>query len=231
MADVHVPAAGPLFDVAAGVYDRTRRQLIWCLDAFYDTVPRLIARPPDEALSVLDLGAGTGLLAERVARAFPRARFTLLDVAERMLEVARARFAAEPAGRFRFVVGDLAAAALPAGQDVVVSALAIHHLEDAAKCALFARIHAALLPGGVFVNAEQVLGETPEIEDAYQRDWLTRARASGVPEVDLDAAIDRMRADRAVTLEQQLAWLRAAGFADVGCAFRDQRFAVYFGRR
>lgn len=231
MNDAHVPAAGPLFDGAASVYDRTRRQLISCFDDFYDAVPALIAQPPDAALAVLDLGAGTGLLAQHVARAFRHARFTLIDVAGRMLDVARERFAAESAGRFRFVVGDLAEVALPAEQDVVMSALAIHHLDHAGKRALFARIHAALEPGGVFVNAEQVLGETPQIEEAYQESWLARARASGVSAEDLDAAVDRMRADRTTTLDEQLGWLRAAGFSEVGCAYRFERFAVYYGRR
>jgi tRNA (cmo5U34)-methyltransferase len=231
MAEAQVPAAGPLFDESARVYDRTRRQLVWCLDAFYDAVVRQIARPRDAALAVLDLGAGTGLLAEHVARAYPRARFTLIDVAARMLEIARARFAGEPAGRFRFVVADLAEIALPPAHDVVVSALAIHHLDDAGKRALFARVYDALPPGGAFVNAEQVLGDTPAIEQQYQCSWLARARSSGAPAADVDAAIDRMRADRTVTLDAQLGWLRAAGFRDVACTFRDERFAVYGGRR
>src|SRR5258707_13136946 len=123
MDDAHVPAAGPLFDGAASVYDRTRRQLISCFDDFYDAVPALIGQPPGAALAVLDLGAGTGLLSQHVARAFRQARFTLIDVAGRMLDVARERFAAEDAGRFRFVVGDLAEVELPPQQDVVMSAL------------------------------------------------------------------------------------------------------------
>lgn len=226
-----VPAAGPLFDQSATLYDRTRRQLLPCFDAFYGAVPALVGRPADAELAVLDLGAGTGLLSQQVAHAFPRARFLLVDVAERMLEVARVRFAAEPAGRFRFTVGDLATFPLPPRQDVVLSALAIHHLDDADKRRLFARVHAALVPGGVFVNAEQVRGDTDADEEAYQRSWLARVRAAGVPAADLDAALERMRADRTATLAAQLGWLREAGFSDVRCAFQDERFAVYTGRR
>ena len=40
-----------------------------------------------------------------------------------------------------------------------------------------------------------------------------------------------MAHDRCATLEDQLAWLRAAGFAEVDCAFKQWRFAVYSGRR
>ncbi|MEW6269788.1 MAG: class I SAM-dependent methyltransferase [Thermodesulfobacteriota bacterium] len=230
MDDAAREDAGRLFDLDAAVYDRTRRQLIPCFDAFYGTALTLLPFARDARIRVLDLGAGTGMLAEQVARAFPRARFTLVDVAERMLAIARRRFAAE-SERFTFLVADLAALDLPPRQHVVTSALAIHHLEDDDKRRLFARVHAALEPGGVFVNAEQVLGPTAETERAWHDAWLARARAAGVAEVDLAAALARMTADRAAPLAEQLAWLRDAGFRDVRCAFQEERFALYGGVR
>jgi len=226
-----VPDAGPLFDRSAAIFDRTRRQLIPCFDAFYGAVPPLVERAPDAELSVLDLGAGTGLLSQQLAHAFPRARFLLVDVAEQMLEVARQRFADEPEGRFRFALGDIAVFALPPRQDVVVSALAIHHLDHDAKRDLFARVHAALVPGGVFANAEQVLAPTPDEERAEHEAWIAQVRAAGISAGDLAAALERMTADRLATLDEQIAWLRDAGFADVRCTFREGRFAVYTGRR
>jgi len=82
---------------------------------------------------------------------------------------ARARAAARAAlaDRARYVVSDLADP-LPAGPwDAVVSALAVHHLDDPAKRALFGRLHTALAPGGLFVNAEQVAGPTALFHDLY----------------------------------------------------------------
>ena len=113
----------------------------------------------------------------------------------------------------------------------MLSALAIHHLDDADKRAPLRAHPRGAAPGGVFVNAEQVLGETARIEQA-QHDELARAvRANGVPESDLAAALERMTADRLATLDDQLAWLAESGFRDVRCAFRDERFAVYCGTR
>jgi hypothetical protein len=43
--------------------------------------------------------------------------------------------------------------------------------------------------------------------------------------------LERMTADRLATLDEQLGWLRDAGFEDVRCAFESGRFAVYAGRR
>jgi len=224
-------SAGRLFDGAAAIYDRTRRQLVPCFDAFYAAAVALLPFAREAPLAVLDLGAGTGVLAAHVAAAFPNATFTLVDAAERMLAVARERFAGEPEGRFAYVLADLERFPLPPRRDAVISALAIHHLDDAGKRDLLGRVHAALVPGGAFVNAEQVCGETPAAEEAYHRSWLARVRAAGVPEADLAAALDRMTADRTAPLAAQLAWLRAAGFAAVRCAFEDERFAVYGGVR
>ena len=82
--------------------------------------------------------------AEGPSRSLPRARLHLIDIAEGMLDQARARFAGDDA--VSFTAGDLETCALPPA-DAYVSALAIHHLDDGAKQALFRRVFAALEPG------------------------------------------------------------------------------------
>jgi tRNA (cmo5U34)-methyltransferase len=218
-----------LFDSAATTYDRARRQLVPCFDDFYGTALEVIPFPSDAAISVLDLGAGTGLLASFVAAAFPRAELTLVDISEEMLGRARERFAATPA-RVCFEVLDFGQAPLPpAMYDLVVSALAIHHLEDEQKQALFRRVYATLRTGGAFINAEQVHGATPAVEQRFQATWHRKAVEKGASAEDIEQAIERMRADRTATLADQLRWLEAAGFRDVDCFYKYYRFAVYAG--
>jgi tRNA (cmo5U34)-methyltransferase len=121
---------------------------------------------------------------------------------------------------------------LPAGPwDAVGSALAIHHLDDAQKRDLFARIHAALRDGGVFVNAEQVVGASPYFTRLYAEWHERRAREAGSSDDEWDGAEERMSYDHCAGVEEQLAWLRAAGFADADCLFKDHRFAVIVARR
>ena len=124
------------------------------------------------------------------------------------------------------------AGALPAGPfDAIVSALAIHHLEHADKSALMGRIHAALRPGGVFANAEQVDAPTPELTIAYAQRWADDCRALGATEDEIDGARDRMRHDRCTDVETQLGWLRDAGFATADCTYKSWRFAVLIARK
>jgi len=180
---------------------------------------------------VLDLGAGTGLFSAMVAARLPDARIHLADVSDAMLAEARRRFAGAPASRVSFEVRDYADGSLGGPWDLVISALSIHHLGDEAKRALFARVFDSLRPGGLFVDADQVLGPTPAAEARYKRLWDEAVLGSGIDRREYERAVERMRHDRCAPLEAQLDWLREAGFADVDCAFKHWRFAVYFGLR
>jgi tRNA (cmo5U34)-methyltransferase len=219
--------APQVFDEQAASYEAQRRRLIPPYDAFYGTAVDALTLAGRPVRRVLDLGAGTGLLARHVAAAWPDAELTLLDGAPAMLEQARGVLG----GGARYVVGDLASP-LPDGPwDAIVSALAIHHLDDAGKRALFARAHAALGPGGVFVNAEQVGGPTAFFADVYATWHRDSATAAGSTAEEWAGAEERMRLDRWATVERQLAWLRDGGFADADCLFKDHRFAVLVARR
>lgn len=217
-----------LFDNAAQSYDQTRRRYIPNFDEFYGTALTLIPHPPNAAIRVLDLGAGTGLLAALVAAAYPDAAITLSDISPEMLAQARNRFADAP-DRFTFQVKDYIHEPFDGEYDVVVSALSLHHTAWDALPQLFRRIFDVLTPGGIFINADQILGATPENEAAYEANWQRRIRELGCTEEEVALAVERMKADRTAPLQEQLTWLTAAGFAHVECWYKDYRFAVYSG--
>ena len=109
-----------------------------------------------EAARILELGIGTGETARRVVAEHPGARLVGVDSSEAMLAEVPTELGAE------LVVADLADP-LPEGPfDLVVSALAVHHLQSEGKAGLFRRVAAALRPGGRFVLADVVVPERPE---------------------------------------------------------------------
>jgi tRNA (cmo5U34)-methyltransferase len=136
------------------------------------------------ARTILELGIGTGETAKRVLAEHPDARLTAIDSSPEMVERAGA---VVPQADLRLArLED----PLPEGPfDLVVSALAVHHLDGPGKQDLFRRVAAVLEPGGSFVLADVVVPES-EAGIVTPIDW----------EYDLPDRVD-----------DQLQWLRDAG--------------------
>ena len=149
------------------------------------------------AKSVLELGTGTGETARRVLDRHPDAYLVGIDASPGMVSVARDRL---PSDRVKLLVGRLEDP-LPEGSfDLVVSALAVHHLEGAGKAELFQRIASRLDPDGRFVLADVVEPVRPS--------YVVTAID---PEVDYPSKLD-----------EQLVWLEAADlFPEVTWTYRD----------
>jgi tRNA (cmo5U34)-methyltransferase len=217
-----------VFAEHASSYEAERRRLVPCLDEFYGTAIRLLTLKGGEVKRVLDLGAGTGLMSRAVLGAFPDAQLILLDGAGEMLAEARARL---PESSISTVEADLRDPLPPGPFDAVVSALAIHHLEDSDKRRLFERIGQVLRPGGAFVNAEHVGGPTPGLERTYRRLWREACEGAGASEQEIAAAVGRMEMDRSRDVHTQLGWMAESGLEDCDCFFKQLHFAVLAGWR
>jgi L-threonylcarbamoyladenylate synthase len=166
-------------------------------DEFQDQV---VAWSGEGARSILDLGTGTGETARRLLAVHPGASLIGVDESPSMLGSARERLGG---GRVELRVARLQDP-LPEGEFALVSsALAIHHLDPAEKADLFARVRAALAPGGRFVLGDVVIP--------------TR----GEPVIELSPGYDKP--DRA---DDQVGWLRAAGFADARIVWEAGDLAV-----
>ena len=212
-----------VFDAIAASYNPSRRRLIPPFDAFYRAAVEALQLAKPAPTRVLDLGAGTGVLSAFVRGEFPGAQLTLLDGAPKMLAQARDALGADDV---TYVEGDLVDP-LPAGSwDAIVSALAIHHLDDEDKLDLYRRVRTALRPEGVFVNAEHVAAPSPVMEAEYDRWHESRARAAGSDDGEWEHAVNMMAHDQRVPVDRQISWLREAGFRQVDCVFKEYSFAV-----
>ena len=211
----------------AAEYDVSRRRLIPCYDLFYGTAVELASRTvKDKNPSILDIGAGTGLLSEHVLQKFPTANLALLDESAEML--AKAQIRLEQYKPKVFV--QAMTSALPSEKfHAVISSLAIHHLSDKDKKGLFKRVFDILEPGGIFINAEQILGETSWQQSLFEETHLDGARALGSSEEEIQAAVERMSYDKCSPLQEQILWLKEIGFENATSFFHSFRFAVYAG--
>ena len=192
----------------------------------------------DQSFTFVDLGAGTGAAARTILDHYTAARAVLADYSPQMM--AQGAVELEPyAGRYAYAEFDLSTAAdwpadIPAQVDAVVSSLAVHHLNDARKQALFAEIRAHLAPGGWYLNYDPVLPPDPIVEEAWLRAGDRRdptaehKRQHRTPE-------EQFRYENHVRymipLDPQVNFLRAAGFEGVDVFWKELDFVIYGGRR
>ncbi len=216
------------FDAISKKYDEQRKKFIPCFDDFYG-VAVFVASVDAENPGILDIGAGTGLLSAFLMERYPEASFTLIDISEKMLDMAKDRFGNN--SNVKYIAADYSKYDFVEKYDLVVSALSIHHLEDEDKKELYGKIYSMLKENGVFINADQVHGETPFIESLNKTTWRQGVESSGLPEEEILAAYERVKLDKDSRLDRQLDWLGEAGFCDVSCIYKYYQFAVMFGRK
>jgi tRNA (cmo5U34)-methyltransferase len=222
---------GEAFDATVAYYDDWMIRALPNYADIFSSALALLPFEPQTALDVLDLGAGTGLFSKHVLGKYPQAHFVLVDLAEKMLGVARQRFGND-SGQFQYVLGDYRQLEAQEEYDLVISSLSIHHLEDADKQALFGRIHTSLRKGGIFLNIDQIRGETQYLRDMYWNHWLEQVRGAGFPEERIQESIDRRTTyDREARLEEQLEWLKSSGFQNVDCVYKNFFVGVFLGMK
>jgi tRNA (cmo5U34)-methyltransferase len=126
----------------------------------YDDLQEQVAKATTgiKALTILDLGVGTGETAKRVLQIHSGALLIGVDSSPEML---RGAADALPGDRITLVRQELSAPIPDNNFDLVISALAIHHLEGSSKAKLFRDVARHLAPGGRFVMGDVVVPEDP----------------------------------------------------------------------
>jgi trans-aconitate 2-methyltransferase len=186
-----------------GVYDRISAPM----EALGRAVLDRLTLDGDE--TVIDAGCGSGRVTEALIERLPRGRVIAVDASPSMVAAARERLQRAGIGPERVEVreGDLLELAVAEPVDAILSTATFHWVLDHER--LFARLHAALAPGGRLVAqcggsgnidvlrgvANEVLAREPYA--AYFRDWQPPWNYAG-PEI---------------TDER----LRGAGFASAEC--------------
>ncbi|MNI18398.1 Trans-aconitate 2-methyltransferase [compost metagenome] len=216
------------FDEVAQKYDAQRKMLIPCFDDFYQ-ISVSMAEAPTHTPNILDLGAGTGLFSSLLLQKYPQAKLTLIDISEKMLEIAKLRLSGF--ADIDYILDDYTHFVSPEKFDIIISSLSIHHLSDHDKVKLFNNTYINLKNNGIFINADQVLGHTPYIDSLYKEDWKQKVEASRLSRDEIASAYERTKLDQMTGLDTQIKWLQESGFTDVDCIYKYFNFVVLYGRK
>jgi len=216
------------FNEVAQNYDKQRKKLIPCFEDFYK-IATALAELENDSPKVLDLGAGTGLFSSYILKKYPNAHLTLIDLSEGMLEIAKKRFHHHV--DIKYIVSDYSKFEYQERYDLVISSLSIHHLIDSEKMELYHKVYSIMNNNSIFINADQVLGNTKFLDFLYKSDWEKYIEYSGLDQNEITSARERTKLDKMTTLDQQLEWLNDAGFSDVDCMYKYYNFVVMYARK
>ncbi len=180
---------------------------------------------------ILDAGCGPGHVAERLLAACPDASLVGFDFAQEMVEAAQARIGA----RARIVRASLEedwGGAVGGPFDLALCVQALHHVDDDNKRRNCARFFHVLAPGGLYLQSDPIAMGDLRLFPYLKALWDRLRRASGFPPLPVayapeDAAREFAdRGDHLASLDDQLRWLREAGFDPVECFWRHGNRAI-----
>jgi ubiquinone/menaquinone biosynthesis C-methylase UbiE len=213
-----------LFNNTAEKYDRQRRCFIPCFDDFYVRAVSFLKNCETDFRNIVDLGAGTGLLTKVIYEMYPNANYTLIDISEDMLTIAKERF--KGMDNFTFLeynyVDDI-----PADNcDLICSALSIHHLDHKDKERLYGNIYSKLTGKGCFINLDQFNAKSEKINSLYDTWWYDYISNSGITREEEGRWTERRKLDRENTIDETVKSLEKSGFGNVECIYSFMKFGV-----
>ena len=208
-------------------YDRIIRTYIPYYDESREVQLELVAASKvGGAARIVDLGGGTGSLAEAILERFPEVSVVVRDIDPEMLRVAQGRLD-RFADRVELSQGSFMDPLPPV--DAVLSAFALHHvprLEE--KAEVYRRIREAIRPGGVFLNTDAVAGPFwPFLRDEWAAFMASKGftLAQGYQNLDDWAAEDTY-----FSVREELGAMAQGGFAEAECLWRRGTVAVLGAR-
>jgi trans-aconitate methyltransferase len=181
---------------------------------------------------ILDLGCGSGLVAQMVLDQKPPARIFGIDSSAAMLGMARSRLAGY-GERVRLSEGDLIAldrVDAPSGCGAAIAVQSLHHLEDAQYRAAVRWTFEHLAPGGWFFIIDRLAIPGPTLYTAFH---ALRERQGQSPNPhDWSGYLEwlAVNGDRPLPVQSILRLLDEAGFQSTALDVRGDR-GMLVGRR
>ena len=206
------------FDKVSGGYDAHMEANVEAFEEFYSVVAAAIPET-QEAISILDIGCGTGLELAGVFGKAPNALITGIDLSVEMLNILKDKYAAYSS---QITLLEESYLTYPFGEetyDYIISVMTAHHLLPESKCELYRKIKKALKPDGKYIEGDYIT--TPEKEKEvrdrfYEIQKSNRGLEDGTHHIDLECS-----------LETQKRLLAEAGFTKVDVLWEWGETAVY----
>ena len=217
------------FEEEAKEFDAIIQRLIPHYNEMIAALVSVIPFSKERAFSMIDLGCGTGTVSKAVKGCFPNAEITCVDIAGSMLEIARDKLGSS----VTCIQADFNDFDFQRTFDLIVSSLALHHLEtDDDKLRFYQKIYEALNPGGTFINIDVVLGGDDSLQNVYMKKWQEfMAQSVSGEEIKNKWLPNYYAEDRPTKLTAHLDMLKDSGFSSIDVIYKYYNYAVYCAKR
>ncbi|WP_432662839.1 methyltransferase [Wukongibacter baidiensis] len=142
----------------ANTFDKMAQKMVPKYDFLQYELFNIINFSKDEPINVVDLGAGSGILLEKILQQYPHSKCYWVDYSTQFLEVAKNRLN-KYGNRVDFILSSFEddwENKINDNVHLVVSMSAIHHLESKEKSDLYKRVYSFLRPNGWFFNIDEM---------------------------------------------------------------------------
>lgn len=209
---------GDFFDKVSGEYDAHMEANVEAFEEFYSKVAAAIPET-QEAISILDIGCGTGLELAAIFKKATNALITGIDLSAEMLNILKNKYAAYSGQITLLKESYLTYPFDEKTFDYIISVMTVHHLLPESKREMYRRIRKALKSGGQYIEGDYVT--TPEKEKEVRESFFEiqkskRELVDGTHHIDLECS-----------LETQKRLLAEAGFTRVEVLWEQGETAVY----
>jgi len=159
-------------------YDEMCQLLVPGYDLMQDTLIDFLKFEDIKNMILLDLGAGSGILIERILKEFPDSICYYLDYSNDFMNVAREKLEKYD-NRVTYIKSDFGGdweSNITENPNVITSMSAIHHLSNENKRKLYEKCYNTLEKGGWFFNIDEMktLSEEAHLNNLYY--WIYHAQ-------------------------------------------------------
>jgi tRNA (cmo5U34)-methyltransferase len=210
--------------IKPGEYDALIATLIPHYTELIDAAATAVDAVARNTPAVVDLGTGSGTLAQRILKVRPKARLIGIDADASMLATATRRLR----GNIQIIEENFEQIRIPRC-DVVSASFSLHHIPTGRrKAALYKRCFQSLRPGGMLVSADCFLATSAVLRKRHRQAWLDHLQRRHTRKKSEQFLRTWAKEDVYFTLDREIELLSDAGFG-VEVTWRDDCFAVVAG--
>lgn len=204
------------------IYDELVLKMMPFYPEMHREIVESIDKLPDERFRVLELGFGTGTLTWQIFSRFSKVEIFGIDSNRPNIEKALEKLNGK---KFEYQVGDFSKLKVDGKFDVIISALAVHHLSPNEKKLLFKQTYDLLNESGRLIIGDIVKSKK---EEGWHKYLVKNMGDEGGARWQNHKNNGK---DKPSTLAEQIKWLKEAGFDRIKIVKEWYNFAIFWGEK